>query len=101
MDRATPQREVLARRLLANASSGEVPHLRALAHAYPHHYSDLRPVETVIPFLRIPPAAYPALRTRPSNKVDLRPVLQALVSIEVPRHFGSGTLTVDFPAPSL
>ncbi|KAF6748633.1 hypothetical protein DFP72DRAFT_853279 [Ephemerocybe angulata] len=88
MDRATPQREVLARRLLANASSGEVPHLRALAHAYPHHYSDLRPVETVIPFLRIPPAAYPALCTRPSNKVDLRPVLQALVSIEVIQHAG-------------
>ncbi|KAF6748665.1 hypothetical protein DFP72DRAFT_1074019 [Ephemerocybe angulata] len=94
------QTESLAASLLDNAMSGLVSHLRELAHSYPYHHSDLRPVNAVMQFLRTPPLSFHALRFAPTNTTELQPVLRALASLEVIYRSGQvveGSLECDDP----
>ncbi|KAF5323867.1 hypothetical protein D9611_008258 [Ephemerocybe angulata] len=84
----TTQEEYLARRLLANGATGALPHLNALAHAYPYHGSDLRPVELVMSFLRDPPLSYPSLRLGASGGVNTEPLLRTLACLDVVHRVG-------------
>ncbi|KAF5328974.1 hypothetical protein D9611_013483 [Ephemerocybe angulata] len=94
------QAESVATSLLDNAMSGLVPHLRELAHSYPYHPSDLRPVDAVMQFLQTTPLSFHALRFTPTNTTELQPMLRALASLEVIYRSGQvveGSLECDDP----
>ncbi|KAF5313348.1 hypothetical protein D9611_008605 [Ephemerocybe angulata] len=84
----SPHSEHDARRLLANAATGELSQLKALVQTYPYRHSDLRPVDVVMPFLRVPPLSLPTRHQADTTAIDLLAILKALTCIEVIGHVG-------------
>ncbi|KAF6745578.1 hypothetical protein DFP72DRAFT_1077356 [Ephemerocybe angulata] len=80
--------EASARRLLANAATGELPQLKALVFAYPYHHLDLRPLDALIPFLLVPPPSLPTRRQAGVTALQLQAVVKALTCIEVIHQVG-------------